>query len=230
MYTQRKSSPNEPLYQKLVSGLSTKQLQAFYMVAQTLHFSKASKIIGITQSALSQRINILESKLGRILINRGQNSISLSDSGLRLLKYCKLRETFEQELLYGFCSQNYNSLSGVVRIGSFSSITRSVIMPIVNRIINQHPNISCEFKVEEMRNAASMLLKGEVEMVITQCPINHNGVKTIELGVERNYLLESKNISTFKDVYIDHESSDHFTEHFFSYQQNNRVPIFRNKL
>lgn len=201
----------------LMRGFSSRQLQAFYALAQTLHFSQAAELIAITQSALSQRIQNLEQMVGQKLFNRGHNHITLTHAGQRMLRYCQLRETFEHEFLYDFKVSGTGELSGALRIGGFSSVIRSAVMPILNRhLVKLNPDISCEFVVEEMHNLTKLLMMGKVEWVITQFPVVLDGVVSISLGTERNFLIESNDPDACLNVYIDHEPSDHFTEHFFS--------------
>lgn len=212
-----KNVPEAPATSHLMRGFSSRQLQAFYALAQTLHFSQAAERISITQSALSQRIQNLEQTIGQQLFNRGHNHITLTHAGHRLLRYCQLRETFEQEFLYDFDVSQSGELSGALRIGGFSSIIRSAVMPIINQhLVRDNPDISCEFVVDEMHSLTKLLMMGKVEFVITQFPVVLNGVVSVELGMERNFLIESTDPDACRNVYIDHEPSDHFTEHFFS--------------
>ncbi len=223
-----KKSENGQIDNHLIRGFSSRQLQAFYALAQTLHFSQAAEHISITQSALSQRIQNLEGVVGQRLFNRGHNHITLTHAGQRLLRYCQLRETFEHEFLYDFNVSQAGELSGALRIGGFSSIVRSVIMPIINRhLVKQNPDISCEFIVDEMHSLTKQLMMGKVEFVITQFPVVLNGVTSVELGMERNFMIESSDPTACRNVYIDHEPSDHFTEHFISIQNHRHRDGFR---
>lgn len=214
MTTRKNAFRSQP---QLARGFSSKQLQAFFALAQTLHFSQAAERIKISQSALSQRIQKLEDVIGQRLFNRGHNHITLTHAGQRLLRYCQLIESFEHDFLYDFTIKKDNNLSGTLRVGGFSSIMRSMIMPIINQhLITDNPNISCEFIVDEMHSLTKQLMLGKVEFVITQFPLALNGVTSVQLCMERNFLIESKKPTACRDVYIDHEPSDHFTEHFFS--------------
>lgn len=63
-----------------------KLLEAFAAVINEGGFEKASKILNITQSAVSQRVKQLEDFYGSVLIIRG-NPIAPTESGVRLLKH-----------------------------------------------------------------------------------------------------------------------------------------------
>ena len=56
-------------------------LQAFEAAARTLSFTRAGRELGVTQSAVSQRIRLLEDRLGQQLFARHPRSLSLTPVG-----------------------------------------------------------------------------------------------------------------------------------------------------
>src|SRR5256885_13281017 len=61
-------------------------LLAFVAVARERNFTRAAAKLGISQSALSQTIRLLEARLGLRLLTRTTRSVSLSEAGERLLR------------------------------------------------------------------------------------------------------------------------------------------------
>jgi DNA-binding transcriptional LysR family regulator len=200
-------------------GLSSRQLQAFYEVAQTLNFNRAAQRLNLSQPAVSQRIAALERQLGQRLLRR-EGGVVLTEAGRRLLRYCHLRETFEKELIHDLRSQAAGCYGGAVRIAGFSSVMRSVIMPVLNEnLLRRHPDVTPHFAVDEMYRLPGLLLRGSVDFSLTQFPLNLSGVVSVEIGLERNVLVESARHARVPEVYIDHEPDDHFTEQFIARQQ-----------
>lgn len=64
-------------------------LRYFYTCAEYQNFSKAAKILGITQPTLSTQIKNLETQLGASLFLRNGRSISLTSKGKELLETSK---------------------------------------------------------------------------------------------------------------------------------------------
>ncbi len=60
-------------------------LCAFGLVARTGNFTSAAKSLGVTQSAISQRIKALEIDLGIVLFTREHRGVALTQDGRRLL-------------------------------------------------------------------------------------------------------------------------------------------------
>src|SRR5271163_2793038 len=69
-------------------------LAAFVVVASELSFRAAASRLGVTPSALSHSIRLLEERLGVRLLHRTTRNVSITDAGLRLLE--QLRPAIEQ--------------------------------------------------------------------------------------------------------------------------------------
>jgi DNA-binding transcriptional LysR family regulator len=61
--------------------LDIRQLECFIAVAEELHFRKASERLGLSQSALSERVSSLEHELGARLFFRTTRQVSLTQAG-----------------------------------------------------------------------------------------------------------------------------------------------------
>ena len=62
----------------LILDINYELYKVFYYVATTLSFSEASKLLFISQSAVSQSIKVLEKKLGITLFIRSTKRVQLT--------------------------------------------------------------------------------------------------------------------------------------------------------
>src|SRR6202162_1274185 len=69
-------------------------LTTFIAVADHLSFRAAASRLGVTPSALSHSMRLLEERLGVRLLRRTTRSVSVTDAGLRLLE--RLRPAIDQ--------------------------------------------------------------------------------------------------------------------------------------
>lgn len=61
--------------------MNVSDVYVFKKVASTLSFTKASRELGISRSAVSKQVSRLENDLGVVLVNRTTRSVNLSDAG-----------------------------------------------------------------------------------------------------------------------------------------------------
>lgn len=70
--------------------MNTVQLECFVTVAEHLNFSKASRVLKITQPAVSHQIRTLEEELDVKLFNRTSKSVTLTQEGILFLADAQL--------------------------------------------------------------------------------------------------------------------------------------------
>lgn len=69
--------------------MDIRQLECFVAVAEELHFRRAGERLGLSQSALSERISALEHELGARLFFRTTRQVSLTQAGSEFVKDAK---------------------------------------------------------------------------------------------------------------------------------------------
>ncbi|MCC9622724.1 LysR family transcriptional regulator ArgP [Thalassospira sp. MA62] len=97
--------------------LDYKLLQACAEVIRHGNFDKAARSLGLTQSAISQRVKLLEERLGQPLIVRGK-PISATLAGHRLLQHYQSVQLLEQDL--------HSELPDIQSDGGFGQIALAV--------------------------------------------------------------------------------------------------------
>src|SRR6185436_800796 len=141
--------------------LPAHQLDAFHAVAETGGFSRAAKRLGVTQPALSQRIQQLEAELKRRLFIRSPTGVTVTDAGARLLRYCEAKRALETEVLDDLAveapNESSTALSGTVRIAGFSSIARSCVLPAIAPLFRANPRLIIDFAVRETNELEAIL-------------------------------------------------------------------------
>ena len=198
--------------------LAAHHLDAFHAVAEAGGFSKAAKRLGITQPALSQRIQQLESELKRRLFVRGPSGVTVTEAGARLLRYCEVKRALESEVLGDLAVEpngaTVTDLAGTVRIAAFSSVARSCVLPSIAPLFREHPRLIIDFTVRETGELEAMLAQGSYDLVILDRIVPRPDVEHVVLGSEELVLVESKHHRTRDDVYLDHDPEDETTLRF----------------
>ncbi|PLX43928.1 MAG: hypothetical protein C0605_03465, partial [Hyphomicrobiales bacterium] len=138
------------------------QLQTFQAVATTGSFTKASRKLLISQSAVSQQIQALEATLRVSLFDRTGKKVHLTREGEMLLtKTQKITsELLDIKILFDDLS---NLNRGRLDIGS-SAIFGTYFLPgLICRYSDEHPRIAIDLHAGNSHKIISMLLNGEIE-------------------------------------------------------------------
>lgn len=187
--------------------LSASHLDAFYTVTQVLNFTKAADKLHITQSALSQRILNLENELGATLFIRDRAGLKLTETALNLLRLCQTQRALEEEFLGQIKSSNPKELAGTFRVGGFSSVTTSIVIPVLSDFVRKNKNVHFSVLSKEGEELTSMLKRSEIDFMILDDRLQKEELERVALGSEQNVLVESRDYSG-GDIYLDHDESD----------------------
>jgi DNA-binding transcriptional LysR family regulator len=122
-------------------------LNTFLAIADHLSFRAAAAQLGVTSSALSHSIRLLEERLGVKLLHRTTRSVSLTDSGHRLLE--RLRPGMDQisDALEELKEERRRP-SGRLRIYAQHWAAATVIAPMWQKFLSDYPEVHLELCVE----------------------------------------------------------------------------------
>lgn len=121
-------------------------LLAFVTVARERSFTRAAAQLGVTQSALSQAVSGLESRLDIRLLTRTTRSVSPTPAGERLLQAIGHRfDEIEAEV--DALSELRDKPAGTVRITCGDHVLRTTLLPKLAPVLREYPDVHMEFDV-----------------------------------------------------------------------------------
>lgn len=123
-------------------------LLAFASIADERSFTKAAAKLGMSPSALSHAIRGLEERLGVRLLARTTRSVAPTEAGERLLQSLG-PALLEIETGIDALAEWRDSLSGSVRITTFSYAAHSILAPKLPAFLLAHPDIRVEVNVDD---------------------------------------------------------------------------------
>lgn len=139
-------------------------LEAFIVIAETGSFTKASKKVGRTQSAISQQISKLEKLIGRTLFIRG-SKMTLTSEGEVFLTYAKQVLKLHQELLDRFKEPQ---LHGEVRFGLPEDFASTYLTDVLVEYSRIHPKILLNIECDLTMNLYEKFRRGEFDLVLVK--------------------------------------------------------------
>lgn len=122
-------------------------LTVFIAVAEERSFTRAAARLGTSQSALSQTIRRLETRLGVRLLTRTTRSVAPTEAGDRLL--ASVRPAFDE---IGAQLAALNDLrekpAGSIRITTSQHAADTALWPVLARLLPAYPDVSIELSVD----------------------------------------------------------------------------------
>ncbi len=152
----------------MAEGSITKY-RAFITVCETGSFSKAAEMMAYSQSGISRMIKDLEAEWGISLLDRGKTGVSLTPDGERLLPFvrdiCRGSERLEGQV------DMINGLeTGLVRIGTITSVSQNVLPGILKTFLAAYPNIEFELILGEYDLVSEAVRTGRADMGFLNIP------------------------------------------------------------
>jgi DNA-binding transcriptional LysR family regulator len=145
--------------------IETSQLQTFVAVAKARSFSKAAESLHVTQSAISQSIKNLESKLDTAVFKRSGKNVVLTPAGEKLFLFGVQFLTNMSDTLDDL-KNDKNQMSGKVRVGTLTGIGKSWLAhEIVNYAVD-NPDLTMTVRMGSLEDLLSDFENNQVDILI----------------------------------------------------------------
>lgn len=160
--------------------MDIRQLQYFVGIAETGRFSKASRLLFVTQSAVSQQIKLLEEELGTQLFVRQAHSAVLTESGQELLPLARnvLRGVAE---CHDRMAELKGLLCGKLNIGLTYSL-EPYIRETMLAFMSRYPRVKVNAYYKSLTDLLRMLRDNEIDIMFSMMPTSpHEFATSIHL-------------------------------------------------
>ena len=163
----------------LLMEMNMQNYIAFFKTVECGSFTKASEVLGYSQSAISRMIADLESEWDVTLLERSKGGVRLTSDGLRLLPHARaLCRTFDD--LQRQAEELSDLESGLIRIGTFSSVATHWLPNIIREFQKDYPNIEYELLLGDYKEIETWIHTGRVDCGFLRLP-THPDFDTIFL-------------------------------------------------
>ena len=146
-----------------INQLEIRHIRYFIVLAETLHFRKAAAKLFISQSALSQQINLLETILGVKLFDRTNRKVVLNTSGALFLEESRFILNQLNNAMYRW-QQGLNGANGQLKIGFVGSSMKHYLPTKIKQFTNDYPKVG--LALEELTNSDQLkaLEEGRIDV------------------------------------------------------------------
>ena len=143
--------------------MNLQQLEYFKTVAETENFTKASKLLLVTQPALSKSIAKLEGELKVPLFEKSGRNVKLTRFGKLFLVHAE-RALVEIEKGIKELDEMVSDTTGTVSISSTSRVGAYFMNFIISDFLNDNPNVKFQFNQQSVTEIIEDLKKGKIDI------------------------------------------------------------------
>ena len=141
------------------------QLRILKAISTEQSFTKAAKLLYLSQPSLSKQIKILEENLDMVLINRENHKISLTENGHVFLQYA--------ERILALCEESCRALidlkngeRGNLIVGASQTIGTYLLPRVLALFAQRYPQINLKVQVNSTRVIAKDIVNREIDIAI----------------------------------------------------------------
>ena len=149
----------------MILPFTLQQLRILKAVANERSFTRAAEILYVSQPSLSKQIKILENKLGIVLLNRENSTISLTEGGRVFLQY--------SERILALCEESCRALNDVkngdrgnLTVGASQTIGTYLMPRVLALFAQNYPQINIKVQVDSTRIVAKNVVNREIDIAV----------------------------------------------------------------
>ena len=142
---------------------------AFVAAVEYGSFTKAGDMLSYSQSAVSKMINDLEDEWKISILERSKSGVKLTSDGLKIFPYAK-SVCEEYEKLQMQIDELNGLQSGLIRIGTFSSVATHWLPNIIKEFQKDYPNIDYELLLGDYTEIENWISEGRVDCGFLRLP------------------------------------------------------------
>jgi|TARA_B110000908_G_scaffold159020_1_gene200781 DNA-binding transcriptional LysR family regulator len=149
----------------MILPFTLQQLRILKAVASEKSFTRAAEILYVSQPSLSKQIKILENRLGIILLNRENSTISLTEGGRVFLQY--------SERILALCEESCRALNDVkngdrgnLTVGASQTIGTYLMPRVLALFAQNYPQINIKVQVDSTRVIAKNVVNREIDIAV----------------------------------------------------------------
>tara|TARA_Y100001936_G_C16055399_1_gene660624 strand:+ start:403 stop:1299 length:897 start_codon:yes stop_codon:yes gene_type:complete len=197
--------------------IESSQLQVLMALTKAESLSQAAENLGITQSAVSQNIKTLESKVGFSVITRQGKKMVLTPGGRKLAKLSKnYSKRFED--MISEIQQEKNKIIGGITVGTMFGIGKSWVATRLIDFAGHFSELNIKVQMDypdklirefENRDIDCLILPSDITPAHSESEILHNEMSTLVFPKELNIDSETGLKDIMEHPLIFFEEKDH---------------------
>ncbi len=163
-------------------------LKIFSDLVESESFSRAAKLNGITQSAVSQQLRAMEKHFSVLIVDRSQKQFRLTREGKKLYDSAKeilhLYEKLNSEL-----QEMKKVISGTIHISTIYSIGLHELPPYIKKFLQEFPEVNVRVEYRRSNLVYEDVLHNSVDLGLVAYPTKMRQLETISFAEDELVLI-----------------------------------------
>lgn len=158
-------------------------LHAFYWTAKLGGVGAAARELHVTQPAVSQRLRLLQTRLGKTLCGRAGNGIALTEDGDKVYRACA--PAFEAlASLETAIEGKEQDIQGRLRVVALSEFSKAYLLPRIREFRRKHAKVRFHLEYRLPFEMMASLVRHEVDFAFTIEVSTHPQIEAVPVYVE----------------------------------------------
>ena len=154
------------------------QFEIFMMVSRLKSFSKAAKLLYMTQPAISNHIQAMENYYGTKLFNRHSHGVSLTKAGEVVYTFAQKilsnHDAMEKEIDRVLNIKNQNLI-----VGASSNVGNYALPCSIWTFKEKYPEVNIRLEIGNSATIVQQVLDNKVHLGVLEGPVEHDDLKII---------------------------------------------------
>lgn len=211
---------------RLANFMFTSELAAIIATTLTMHienfkifsdlvesqsFSRAAKLNGVTQSAVSQQLRAMEKYFNILIVDRSQKQFRLTREGQKL--YESSREILHRyDKLISDLQEMKKVISGTIHISTVYSIGLHELPPYIKIFLQEFPSVNVRVEYRRSNLVYEDILQNSVDLGLVAFPVKMRQLEVIPFQEDRLVLICSpqNKLGSMKEVSVETLQGERF--------------------
>ena len=167
------------------------EIKNFLVLAETLHFGKASKRCHLSVSALTRSVQRMEESVGEPLFIRDNRSVTLTDAGEKFRTFAT-RTLQEWESLKDDITAD-GAIAGNMSIYASVTAVYSLLPDLLQSYRETYPDVQIDLRTGSAEESVRQVIDGDIDLSVAALPDQQpSGIKFLPLTETDLVFVDSK--------------------------------------
>jgi DNA-binding transcriptional LysR family regulator len=166
------------------SPIELAELRSLVALAAHGHFGRAAEALGVSQPALTKRVQRLEDKVGGALVVRGYRELHLTEPGRLLLEHAQVL-LGDSERALELSREAARGEAGRLRIGFGVASIVQMLPRTLQRFRTRHPRVQVHLRDMSTPAQLEALQTGEIDLGFVRLPVADPALECVPILHER---------------------------------------------